>query len=168
LLLPDGNSSSSNKSLLLLTDDEVRQMLLPLSPPLYDMDALTDRTERFVASEIIRAALFQSLKKELPYCCEVQVTAFKEPVAGDKKPVIRIAATVIVERDSQKAIVIGKNGEQIKKVGMLAREKLQDFLQSQVRWYCLTMCLEAEHESMGSNSWIARFTGVPRSKRQGE
>lgn len=121
-----------------LSDDDIRPMLLPLSPPLYDQDVLTDRTERFVASEIIRAALFQSLKKELPYCCEVQVTEFKEPVPSpdnnnSKKPVIRISADVIVERDSQKVIVVGKNGEQIKKVGVLAREKLQDFLQSQVR-----------------------------------
>jgi len=107
--------------------------LLPISPPLYDTEMLTDRTERFVASEMIREALFSSLKKELPYCCEVQVTEFKEPKQGEtRKPVIRIAADIIVERDSQKVIVIGKNGEQIKRVGIAAREKLEDFLQGQV------------------------------------
>ena len=117
--------------------DEQAQLMLPISPPLYDQEILTDRTERFVASEMIRAAIFECLRKELPYCCEVQVTEFKEPVpGGQKKPVIRIAAIVFVERDSQKVIVIGKNGEQIKKVGVLAREKLEDFLQSQVRALC--------------------------------
>lgn len=117
------------------TDAQIRNMLLPISPPLYDTDILTDRTERFVASEMIREALFSTLKKELPYCCEVQVTEFKEPKEGEtkkKKPITRICADIIVERDSQKLIVIGKNGEQIKRVGMAARSKLEDFLQCKV------------------------------------
>lgn len=115
-----------------LSDDEARG-LLPLSPPLYDGELLTDRPERFIASEMIRAALFESLKKELPYCCEVQISEFKEPKDGDAKPVIRIGAAVIVERESQKVIVIGKGGEQIKKVGTAARKKLEDFFQTKVR-----------------------------------
>jgi GTPase len=124
-------------------DDHKELILLPRSPPLFDRDALTDRTERFVASEIIRAALFETLTKELPYCCEVQITEFKEPPAitsttdpslvSQKQPITRISANVIVERDSQKIIVIGKNGVQIKQVGMIARTKLEDFLQTQVR-----------------------------------
>jgi GTP-binding protein Era len=138
-----------------LTDAQARAVL-PLSPPLYDTELLTDRPSRFIASEIIRAALFQSLHKELPYCCEVQIESFKDPeeqgeLEGEddvqgwdessgkkkkqkkKKPVIRISASIFVERDSQKVIVIGKNGEQIKKVGIAAREKLEDFFQMQVR-----------------------------------
>jgi GTP-binding protein Era len=115
---------------LVMSDDEAK-CLLPISPPLYDQDILTDRTERFIASEMIRAALFQSLKKELPYCCEVQISAFKEPVQG-QTPIIRIEASVVVERDSQKIIVIGKNGEKIKQVGIAARHKLEDFFQSKV------------------------------------
>ena len=115
------------------TDEQLRHLLLPVSPPLYDPDILTDRTERFVASEMIREALFLALKKELPYCCEVQVTAFKEPAESEtKKPVTRISADIIVERDSQKKIVIGKDGDQIKTVGTLARTKLEDFLQRKV------------------------------------
>jgi GTP-binding protein Era len=131
--------------------DEQAQAVLPLSPPLYDTEILTDRPSRFIASEIIRAALFQSLHKELPYCCEVQIESFKDPeeegvededpgwdeATGKKKKkkkaVIRISASIFVERDSQKVIVIGKNGEQIKKVGIAAREKLEDFFQMQVR-----------------------------------
>jgi GTP-binding protein Era len=121
---------------------------------LYDTEILTDRPSRFIASEIIRAALFQSLHKELPYCCEVQIESFKDPeeegeldedpgwdeATGKKKKkkkaVIRISASIFVERDSQKVIVIGKNGEQIKKVGIAAREKLEDFFQMQVRIVC--------------------------------
>ncbi len=87
---------------------------------------------RFFASEIIRATLFTTLGKELPYCCEVTINEFKEPKEGDKRPVIRIRATINVERDSQKGIVVGKGGAKIKEVGVQAREKLEEFLQEKV------------------------------------
>jgi GTPase Era involved in 16S rRNA processing len=87
----------------------------------------------FFTSELIREALFETLKKELPYCCEVRVDEFKEAKPEDKKKISRIKATVFVERDSQKLIVIGKGGLQIKSVGMLAREKIEKFLQTKVR-----------------------------------
>lgn len=76
---------------------------------------------------MIRASLFQNLKKELPYCCEVQVEEFKE-----SKNIIRMKASISVERDSQKSIVIGKGGEALKKVGMEARKQLEDFFGMQV------------------------------------
>lgn len=114
-----------------LTDDDAKA-LLPLGPPLYNEEFLTDRPERFFASELIREALFETLKKELPYCCEVQIDEFKEAKQGDQKPINRIKATVYVERDSQKLIVIGKGGAQIKKVGIMAREKIERFLQEKV------------------------------------
>jgi small GTP-binding protein len=114
-----------------LTDDDAKA-LLPPSPPLYDEEILTDRPERFFASEIIRGCLFETLKKELPYCCEVRIDEFKEPKPDDKKQVIRIKASIFVERDSQKLIVIGKGGSQIKEVGSAAREKLEDFLETKV------------------------------------
>jgi KH domain len=136
-------------------DETIRSYLLPLSPPLYDTDIITDRTERFVASEIIRAVLFTTFQKELPYCCEVRITEFKEPKefsSNGKKldRMIRISADIIVERDSQKAIVIGTNGQQIKQVGVEAREKLQDFLQEPVR-FPYTM---AETATTGSRCFI--------------
>lgn len=87
---------------------------------------------RFFTSELIREALFETLKKELPYCCEVRIDDFKEAKPNDKKKINRIKASVVVERDSQKKIVIGKGGEQIKKVGVLAREKVESFLQEKV------------------------------------
>ena len=112
--------------------DDVAKELLPLGPPLYDEETLTDRSERFFASEIIRSALFRKLNKELPYCCEVRIVTFREPKPNDEKKLIRIEANVLVERDSQKIIVIGKGGEVVKAIGIDAREKLEDFLQMQV------------------------------------
>jgi GTP-binding protein Era len=97
---------------------------------------------RFFASEIIRGSLFCKLGKELPYCCEVRIDEFVEPKSPvpsksgvddpHTKRLIRIKATIHVERDSQKSIVIGKGGEKIKEVGMDARVKLEEFLQEKV------------------------------------
>jgi GTP-binding protein Era len=88
---------------------------------------------RFFASEIIRAALFRKLGKELPYCCDVRIEEFKEPKEGQKDPIIRIRATIYVERDSQKGIVVGKGGLMVKDLGSDARVQLKDFFQSKVR-----------------------------------
>ncbi|OEU13765.1 putative GTP-binding protein [Fragilariopsis cylindrus CCMP1102] len=109
-----------------LTNDDVKQ-LLPIGPPLYDDDFLSDRSVRFFCSELIREALLESryLKKELPYCCEVQITDYKEPRDDN---ITRIEATIFVERDGQKAIIIGKNGDVVKQVGIIAREKIERFL----------------------------------------
>jgi len=87
----------------------------------------------FLASEMIRAALLETFKKELPYCCEVQVTSFKEQPKGSLNPkLIKIEANIFVERDSQKVIVIGKQGSKIKEVGILARTSLEHFFQTKV------------------------------------
>ena len=110
--------------------DEQAIKLLPISPPLYDQDLLTDRTDRFIASEMIRSSLFETLKKEIPYCCEVRIKKFKEP--SEEHNMIRIWADIVVERDSQKVILIGRKGEQIKAVGIASRMKLQEFFQSSV------------------------------------
>ena len=74
----------------------------------------------------------EEFKKEVPYCTEVQITEFQEPTPEDKNPVIRMKATIFVERESQKGIVVGKGGQQIKKVGMRARKGLEEFFQSKV------------------------------------
>ena len=68
----------------------------------------------------------------MPYCCEVKIDSFKEPKPEDKQQVIRISATVCVERDSQKGIVVGKGGAKIKEVGIDARAKLEEFLMQKV------------------------------------
>jgi len=100
---------------------------LPIHPAYYAKDALTDRNDRFFASEMIREQIFKQYKKEIPYSTEVIVTAFKE----DPK-IYRISAEIIVERDSQKNILIGKNGEMLKIVGTYARRAMEDFFQQKI------------------------------------
>jgi GTP-binding protein Era len=100
---------------------------LPEHPAYYEKDELTDRSQRFFVSEMIREKIFKFYKKEIPYSTEVIVTAFKE----DKK-IIKISAEIIVERDSQKNIIIGTGGTMLKKVGTYAREDMETFLQKKV------------------------------------
>jgi GTP-binding protein Era len=100
---------------------------LPVHPPYYDKDALTDRPERFFVSEIVREKIFKLFDKEIPYSTEVVVNSFKE-----EPKIIRISAEIIVERDSQKNIIIGNAGSMIKKVGTFAREDMEDFFQKKI------------------------------------
>ena len=101
--------------------------LLPEGPAFYPKDTLTDKTLRFFASEIIREKILRFYDKEIPYCCEIAIDAYKEEPAID-----RIAATIHVARDSQKGIVIGHKGERLKRVGQAAREDLEQFLGKKV------------------------------------
>ncbi len=100
---------------------------LPEHPPYYEKDALTDRNERFFVSEIIREKVFKLYDKEIPYSTEVIIVSFKE-----EGHVTRISAEIIVERDSQKNILIGTAGSMIKKVGTYARQDIEAFLQQKV------------------------------------
>jgi GTP-binding protein Era len=100
---------------------------LPEHPAYYDKDALTDRNDRFFASEIIREKIFKIYEKEIPYSTEVIITAFVE---GEN--LYRISSEIIVERDSQKNILIGKGGETLKKVGTYARKDMEEFFQKKV------------------------------------
>jgi len=100
---------------------------LPEHPPYYDKDALTDKPERFFVSEIIREKVFKLYEKEIPYSTEVIIVSFKEEDA-----ITRISAEIIVERDSQKNILIGKGGSMIKKVGTYARQDIEEFLDTKV------------------------------------
>jgi GTPase len=100
---------------------------LPEHPAYYDKDELTDKPERFFAAEIIREKIFLLYKKEVPYSCEVVVEEFKED-----ESIIRMRADIYVERKSQKGIIIGHQGEMLKKVGTLARKDLEDFFLKKV------------------------------------
>jgi GTP-binding protein Era len=100
---------------------------LPEHPAYYEKDFLTDRNDRFFASEIIREKIFKIYEKEIPYSTEVIITAFKE---GDE--LYRISSEIIVERDSQKNILIGKGGETLKKVGTYARKDMEEFFKKKV------------------------------------
>jgi len=109
--------------------DEVVQ-LLPESPPFFPKDQLTDASERFVVSEMIRERLFVHLHQELPYSIAVEIEEFQEPKR--KGGVIRILARIWVERDSQKGIVIGKGGRVLKQVGTEARADIERLLHARV------------------------------------
>ncbi len=101
--------------------------LLPEHPPYFPEDQMTDKSERFFASEIIREKIFLTYKKEVPYSCEVEIEEFKE-----EADIIRIRAIIYVERDSQKGIIIGKKGESLKKVGMESRKDMEVFFAKKV------------------------------------
>lgn len=100
---------------------------LPEGPPYYPKDALTDKTMRFFASEIIREKIFLNYQKEIPYSVEISIDEYKEEQSID-----RIAATIYVARDSQKGIIIGHKGEMLKRVGTAARLELEQFLGKKV------------------------------------
>ena len=100
---------------------------LPEAPAWYDQDTFTDRNLRFFASEIIREKILLNYKQEIPYCCQVEIESFKEgPERYD------IGAVIYVMRESQKGIVIGKQGASLKKVGTQARIDMEDFFQKKV------------------------------------
>jgi GTP-binding protein Era len=100
---------------------------LPESPPFYPKDELTDKSERFFVSEIIRQKILMLYKQEIPYAVEVEVELFKET-----EKIINIRSIIYVERDTQKGILIGHQGKALKKVGTQAREDIEKFLGKKV------------------------------------
>ena len=103
------------------------ESLIPPSPPYFEKDALTDRPARFFVTEIIREKVLLYYKKEIPYSVEVVVESFKEE---DER--IHIQALIVVERDSQKGIIIGHRGVAIKKVGTMARRDMERFFEKKI------------------------------------
>jgi GTP-binding protein Era len=101
--------------------------LLPESPAFFDKDQLTDKSERFFVTEIIREKILLNYDKEIPYSVEVEVEQFKE-----EGNLIRINAVIYAERDSQKGIIIGHGGKSLKKVGTEARKDLEAFFEKKV------------------------------------
>ena len=103
------------------------ESLIPLSPPYFEKDALTDKPARFFVTEIIREKILLYYQKEIPYSVEVVVEAFREEEAR-----IHIQALIIVERDSQKGIIIGHKGVALKKVGSMARRDMERFFEKKI------------------------------------
>jgi GTP-binding protein Era len=101
--------------------------LIPESPPYFDKDAITDRSERFIVSEIIREKILNNYQKEIPYSVEVAVDSFKE-----EEEIIRIRAVIHVARESQKGIIIGHRGASLKRVGTQARQACENFFKKKV------------------------------------
>lgn len=101
--------------------------LLPESPPYYDKEAISDRPMRFFVSEIIREKIFIYTQKEVPYACQVEIEEYIE-----EENITRIRALIIVERNSQKGIIIGKGGEMLKRIGWEARKEIEKFVDNKV------------------------------------
>ncbi|MCB0568823.1 MAG: GTPase Era [Phaeodactylibacter sp.] len=120
------NKSNTDKLLELIVQ------YLPEGPEYYPKDQLTDRPERFFVSEIIRENILELYHQEIPYSCEVAVLAFKEEETTRGEPLVRISAEIFVARNTQKAIIIGKNGAAIKKLGTEARKDIETFLEKKV------------------------------------
>jgi GTPase len=114
-------------------DDDVQRLFaivekhLPEQPWFYEEDALTDRSDRFLASEIVREKLFRLTGDELPYASTVVIEKFEEE--GNLR---RIAATIVVERDAHKGMIIGEGGERLKRIGSEARQELERLLDAKV------------------------------------
>jgi len=111
------------------TDNLYRRIieLLPIAPPYFDKDALTDKPERFFVSEIIREKILLNYQKEVPYSAEVEIEEFK-----DFAERVDIRAVIHVARDSQKGIIIGHQGKALKNLGIEARKEIETFLAKKV------------------------------------
>ncbi len=103
------------------------ESLIPPSPPYFDKDALTDKPARFFVTEIIREKILLYYQKEIPYATEVIVEEFK-----DEEKIIRIRAIIVVERESQKGIIIGPKGVALKRIGTSARKDMERFFGKQI------------------------------------
>ena len=101
--------------------------LIPVSPPYFEKDALTDKSERFFVSETIREKIIKYYKKEIPYSVEIEVEEF-----FDEEDIIKIRAIIFVARESQKGIIIGHKGKALKKVGTLARRDIETFFKKKI------------------------------------
>ena len=123
--------------------------LVPESPPYFEKDALTDKPARFFVTEIIREKILLYYQKEVPYAVEVVVELFKE-----ESELIHIKALIIVERDSQKGIIIGHKGQALKKVGAMARKDIERFFQKKV---FLEMLVKVEKDWRNRDTLLKRF-----------
>lgn len=123
--------------------------LLPENPPFFEADAFTDRPACFFVSEIIREKIFLYYQQEVPYSTEVVVEEFK-----DTDNLLRISATIIVERESQKGIIIGARGAAIKKLGTMARHDLERFFEKKIY---LQLFVKVEKEWRNKDALLKNF-----------
>lgn len=123
--------------------------LMPESPPYFEKDALTDKPARFFVTEIIREKILLYYQKEIPYAVEVVVELFKE-----EEEMIHIKALIIVERDSQKGIIIGHKGQALKKVGAMARKDIERFFDKKV---FLEMFVKVEKDWRNRDNILKNF-----------
>ena len=122
---------------------------LPYHAPFYDKDELTDKPERFFASEIIREKIFIHCQKEVPYSCQVEIEEYLE-----EENITRIRALIIVERDSQKGIIIGKGGIMLKRLGREARLEIEKFIEGKV---FLETFVKVDKDWRGSDQKLKKY-----------
>lgn len=134
------------------TDELINTIVkyLPVHPPYYDTEIVSDAQERFFVSEIIREKIFEQFKEEIPYSATVDVVDFKEREQGK----YFIAADIIVERESQKGILIGKQGTALKRLGSTARKSIEEFLGHSV---FLEMHVKVRSDWRGDAQWLNRL-----------
>ncbi|MDP3136877.1 MAG: GTPase Era, partial [Burkholderiaceae bacterium] len=101
---------------------------LPQQPWMYAEDELTDRSEKFLASETVREKLFRFTGDELPYTSTVVIDKFEEEIGRNQSRLVKIAATIVVEREGHKAMIIGEKGERLKRIGTEARQELEKLM----------------------------------------
>ncbi|MCD4735115.1 MAG: GTPase Era [Bacteroidales bacterium] len=123
--------------------------MLPENPPFYPKDELTDKSERFFVSEIIRHKILINYKQEVPYSVEVAIDTFKE-----SEDIVRISAIIFVARESQKMIMIGAGGKAIKRVGIEARKDIEEFMHKQV---FLEMLVKVSKDWRNDDLQLKRF-----------
>jgi GTP-binding protein Era len=123
--------------------------LLPESPAYFPKDQLSDKSERFFVNEAIRKSILQIYDKEVPYAVEVITESFKE-----EEKIIRIQSVIFVERDTQKGIIIGHKGEQLKRVGTSARKDIQNFFGKKVH---LELFVKVEKNWRSNPKQLKRF-----------
>jgi GTPase len=122
---------------------------MPENEPYYPKDQLTDKPEKFFAAEILREKIFFRYKKEIPYSTEVVIEQFK-----DEPELLRISAVIMVERDSQKGILIGEKGSALKNTGTAARKEMENFFGKKV---FLEMFVKVKEKWRSTKSSLKEF-----------
>ncbi|MEC7286664.1 MAG: GTPase Era [Bacteroidota bacterium] len=133
------------------TDNLVEKMveLLPIHPPYFPKDQLTDKTERFFVNEKIREKILNLYKQEIPYSVEVETEVF-----DFKDKILKLSSVIYVERETQKGILIGHNGESIKKLGVEARKDLENFFNKKIH---LELYVKVNKNWRSSSTKLKRF-----------
>ena len=127
---------------------------LPEGPVYYPEDQLTDRSERFFVSEILREQILEQYHQEIPYSVEIEIETFEETETKDGEELARISAVIYVSRKTQKPILIGKGGSSIKKLGTNARKRMEEFLGRKV---FLETHVKIREDWRDDESWLKRF-----------
>jgi len=127
---------------------------LPEGPEYFPKDQLTDRTERFFVTEIIREKILEQYEDEIPYSVEVSIESYQETQTTKGEPLARIYAIIYVTRKSHQAIIIGKNGDAIKKLGTAARKDIEKFIDSKA---CLELTVKVRENWRDDEQALRRF-----------